>query len=228
MDSMPAHPDLLRIDKLFMPGNTIAWGFLSGFEWPWEALPGIRDCIIENGASLDAAEYNELPGNVWIHRTAVVAPTAFIGSHVIIGAGTQVRHCAFIRENALIGSGALVGNSSELKNAVLFDGAQAPHFNYVGDSILGHKAHMGAGAITSNVKGDGSPVSIACGDSRYETGLRKFGAILGDNAEIGCNAVLNPGCVIGPRSTVYPLCSVRGYVPPDSIFKGRGDVVKKR
>ena len=228
MDSLLAHPDLMRIEELFEPGHTIAWEFLSGFEWPWEALPGIRDCIIENGASLDAAEYNELPGNVWIHRTAVIAPTAFIGSHVIIGAGTQVRHCAFIRENALIGASAVIGNSTELKNVILFDGVQVPHYNYVGDSILGHKSHMGAGSITSNVKSDHSIVSVVCGDSRIETGMRKFGAIIGDHVEIGCNSVLNPGCVIGPHTSVYPLSMVRGYIPEGSIYKRQGEVSERR
>ena len=183
---------------------------------------------MEIGSSLDAAEYDILTDEVWVHKTAKVAASAFIGKSVIIGAGAEVRHCAFIRGNALIGADTVVGNSTELKNVILFDGVQVPHYNYVGDSILGYKSHMGAGSITSNVKSDHSLVSVVYGDVRVETGIKKFGAILGDYVEIGCNSVLNPGCVIGPRSTVYPLSSVRGFVPPGCIYKKQGEVVEKR
>ena len=228
MDRIPAEHKMLRIIELFEPGNTIAWDFLTKFDMPWEALPAIGGFIAETGAGLDANEYDVLPNNVWIHKSASIAASAYIGKSVIICAEAEVRHCAFIRENALIGKGAVVGNSSELKNVILFDKVQVPHFNYVGDSILGHKSHLGAGAITSNVKSDRSPVSVICGEDRIGTGLKKFGAILGDDVEIGCNSVLNPGSVIGPRSIVYPLSMVRGYVPADSIYKNQGEIAKKR
>jgi len=228
MDNVPISLEMLKLNKLFETGRTISWEFLSRFTWPWEALPHIGDCIIELGAALGADEYNALPGNVWIHKTAVVAASAYIGESVIIGADTEVRHCAFIRGNALIGKNAVVGNSTELKNVILFDSVQVPHYNYVGDSILGYKSHMGAGSITSNVKSDHSLVSAFCGNDKIETGLKKFGAILGDHVEIGCNSVLNPGCIIGPGSLVYPLSSVRGYVQGKSIYKKRGEIVEKR
>jgi len=221
------HPDALRIDQLFSPGRTIAWGYISKYTWPWEILPDIGDIILELGEKLDKDEYETLPNNVWIHKTATVAPTASIGETVIIGAGANIRHCAYIRQNALVGDGAVVGNSTELKNVILFDKTQVPHFNYVGDSILGFKSHMGAGSITSNVKSDGTLVTIDCDGSRIETGLKKFGAILGDNVEIGCNSVLNPGSIIGQNATVYPLSMVRGYVPAGSIYKKRGEIAQK-
>jgi len=227
MDNTIMHPDMMRIDKLFEPGHTIAWDYLSGFEWPWEALPGISEFISDYGKELDPAEFCKHPGNAWIHKTAVVAPSAYIGNNVIIGAGTNVRHCAFIRENALVGAGAVIGNSTELKNVILFDGVQVPHYNYVGDSVIGYKSHMGAGAITSNVKSDHSLITVVCGLHRIETGLKKFGTILGDNVEIGCNSVLNPGNVIGPRTTVYPLSMVRGFVPGGSIYKKQGEIAEK-
>ena len=220
-------PDGIRTKELFAPGNSIAWEFLSGFELPWEALPAIKSCIELLGSKLDSSDYNELDGNVWIHKTAVVAPSAFIGNNVIICEGAQVRHCAYIRENAIVGCSTVVGNSTELKNVILFDEAQSPHYNYVGDSILGFKAHTGAGAITSNLKSDHSLVSVSCGDTRIETQLKKFGAILGDNVEIGCNSVMNPGSVVGSGSTVYPLSMVRGFVPAGSIYKKQGEIAKK-
>ena len=217
----------LRMHELFKPGNTGAWEFLSRFDFLWEALPKIGEFIEELAESLDKSEYEQIGSAAWAHRTASIAATAHIGSGIIIGAETEVRHCAYLRGPALIGKGAVVGNSTELKNVILFDGVQVPHFNYVGDSILGHKAHMGAGSITSNVKSDSSLVSVIFGAERIETGLKKFGAILGDSVEIGCNSVLNPGAIIGAESTIYPLSSVRGYIPPRSIYKRESEIVEK-
>ena len=219
--------DDMRVNELFEPGRSLAWKYLSQLEWPWEALGQISDYIVSLGANLDESEYNILPDEVWIHKTACVAPTAFIGPRTIVGAQTEVRHCAFIRGNALIGKSAVVGNSTELKNVVLFDNVQVPHYNYVGDSILGYKAHLGAGAITSNVKSDSSLVSVAHGESRIETRLKKFGAVLGDFVEIGCNTVLNPGTVIGKNTNVYPLSMVRGFVPSRTIYKKQGEIAEK-
>ena len=196
----------------------MAGEYLGGFEYPWQALGGIGGLIISLGEKLDG-DYEQVSPNVWVHRTAKVAPTAYIGAPAIIGANTEVRHCAYIRGNALVGENCVVGNSTELKNVILFDGVQVPHYNYVGDSILGYKAHMGAGSITSNVKSDKSPVVIH-GDNDIPTGLKKVGAMLGDFVEVGCNSVLNPGTVIGRRTSVYPLSSVRGVIPADSILKG--------
>ena len=218
---------MMRITELFSPGHTIAWELLMRLSWPWEALPLIKSFIPELGALLKDSDFEKRGSNVWIHRTATVAGSAFIGDNIIICEGAQVRHCAFIRENAIIGSGTVVGNSTELKNVILFDAVQTPHYNYVGDSILGYKAHTGAGAITSNVKSDHSSVSVVCGDRRIETNLTKFGAIIGDRVEIGCNSVLNPGSVIGCGATVYPLSMVRGFIPAGSIYKRQGEVVKK-
>ena len=201
---------------------------LASLSYPWEALPHIREWILALGATLSAQEYEHPCPTVWIHRTAKVAPTAFIGENVIIGAETEVRHCAFIRGNALIGEGAVVGNSTELKNVILFDRVQVPHYNYVGDSILGYKAHMGAGSITSNVKSDKTLVTVKAEDKRLETGLKKMGAMLGDEVEVGCGSVLNPGTVIGAHSQVYPLSSVRGFIPANSIYKHQSEVVLRR
>ncbi|MCL2248213.1 MAG: UDP-N-acetylglucosamine pyrophosphorylase [Oscillospiraceae bacterium] len=219
--------DNMRVCELFEPGRSLAWEYLKELEWPWDALKSVSDYIAKLGAGLDLSEYTAVADDIWIHKTARVAPTAFIGARTIIGANTEVRHCAFIRGNALVGENAVVGNSTELKNVILFDSAQAPHYNYVGDSILGYKAHMGAGAITSNVKGDSSLVSVAYGNERFKTELKKFGAVLGDYAEIGCNAVLNPGTVIGKNSNVYPLSMVRGFVPAGSIYKKQGEIAEK-
>jgi len=219
--------DSLRSSELFDEGRSLAWEFLSSFEWPWDALPQISEFITRLSLKLDKSEYDILPNGVFIHKTAKVAPSAFFGSRIIIGANTDVRHCAFVRDNALVGEGAVVGNSTELKNVILFDGVQVPHYNYVGDSIFGYKSHMGAGAITSNVKGDSSLVAVAYGKERFQTKLKKFGAILGDNVEIGCNTVLNPGTVIGKNANVYPLSMVRGFVPARSIYKKQGEIAEK-
>ena len=205
--------------------HTLAGDYLAQFQYPWEALDGIKDLILQLGPSLDPAEYEERSPGVWVHKTASVAPTAFLGAPCVIGPGTEVRHCAFLRGSALVGAGCVVGNSVELKNVILFDGVQTPHYNYVGDSILGFKSHMGAGSITSNVKSDKTLVTVRNEGERLETGRKKFGAILGDHVEVGCNSVLNPGSVLGRNASVYPLSSVRGTVPPDSIFKGPGAIV---
>lgn len=219
---------LYTIRDLFDLERTIARELLSGLRYPFEALPRIRAFIALLGETLPAEEYDCPRPLVWIARDAAVADSAFIGDYVIIDHEADVRHCAFIRGNAIIGKNAVVGNSTELKNAILFDGVQAPHYNYVGDSILGHKAHMGAGSVTSNVKGDKSPVTIRQGNQTIETGLKKVGAMLGDFAEIGCNAVLNPGCVIGRGAQVYPLSSVRGAVPAGHIYKRADMIVERR
>lgn len=218
----------LTIAALYDVQHTQAAPLLARFTYPWEVLAHIGAFICELGATLPEAEYDHPRETVWIHKSAVVAPTAFIGDGVIIGANTEVRHGAFIRSNALVGSGAVVGNSTELKNVILFDNVQVPHYNYVGDSILGYKAHMGAGSITSNVKSDKTLVSIAAEGEKLPTGLKKCGAMLGDRVEIGCGSVLNPGTVIGKDSQVYPLSSVRGFVAAGSIYKKQGEVVTKR
>ena len=213
---------------LFDLHHTLAGEYLASFTYPWQALEGIAACIRRLGASLPEGEYDEIQPEVWVHRTAQVAPTAFFGAPCIIGPETEVRHCAFIRGSALVGAGCVVGNSVELKNVILFDGVQTPHYNYVGDSILGYRAHMGAGSITSNVKSDKTPVVVHAPEGPLPTGRKKFGAILGDGAEVGCNSVLNPGTVIGPHSSVYPVCCVRGVIPPESIVKTGGVVVPRR
>lgn len=213
--------ELLSLDK------SLAGEFLSSFTYPWQALSSIKAFIFETGKSLSKEDYTSPAENVWIHKSAMVAPTAYIGAPCIIGENTEVRHCAFIRGSALIGKSCVVGNSTEIKNAILFDNVQVPHYNYVGDSILGYRAHMGAGSVTSNVKSDKSLVALRSGDERYETGLKKFGAILGDCVEVGCNSVLNPGTVIGRNTNIYPLSSVRGEIPADSIYKSAEKIVTK-
>lgn len=218
---------MIKTNELFDLSHSLAGEYLSQFEYPWQALSGIKEMIIKTGKSLSPDEYDEVSENVWIHKTAQVAPTAFIGAPCIIGAGTEVRHCAFIRGSAMVGENCVVGNSVELKNVIIFDNVQAPHYNYVGDSILGYKSHMGAGSITSNVKSDKKNIVIRNGDERIETGLRKIGAMLGNRVEVGCNSVLNPGTIIGSDSNIYPLSSVRGTVPSDSIYKASGNIVKK-
>lgn len=218
---------MYTIRDLYTLEHTMAADYLRRFTWPWEALKGIKDEILRLGENLDKTLYREVAPQVWVHVTATVAPTAFLGAPCIIGAGTEVRHCAFIRGSALIGEGCVVGNSVELKNVILFDGVQVPHYNYVGDSILGYKSHMGAGSLTSNVKSDKSLVVVRDGSEAIETGLKKMGAMLGDLVEVGCNSVLNPGTVIGRESNIYPLSSVRGTVPEKSIWKNSGMVVKK-
>ena len=217
---------MFNIRQLYDLNHTLASDYLAGFEFPWQALSGIKNLILELGAAL-GDEYQEIAPTVWVHKTATVAPTAFLGSPCIIGAHTEIRHCAYIRGSALVGQNCVVGNSVELKNVILFDNVQVPHFNYVGDSILGYKSHMGAGAVTSNVKSDHSLVVVKNGEEKIETGLKKFGAMLGDFVEVGCNSVLNPGTVIGRHSNVYPTSCVRGMVPENSIWKNTGAVVKK-
>ena len=214
------------IKDLYDLDHTLAAEYLSGFSYPWQALPGIGELILRLGPAL-SAEYQEVSPNVWVHETAKIAPTAYLGAPCIIGPRTEVRHCAFIRGSALVGEGCVVGNSTELKNVILFDGVQVPHYNYVGDSILGYKAHMGAGSITSNVKSDKSLVVIH-GDEDIPTGIKKVGAMLGDFVEVGCNSVLNPGTVIGRCSNVYPTSCVRGVVPENSIYKKNDTIVAKR
>ncbi len=213
--------------ELYDLTHSLAGNYLSGFEYPWQALKGIQSLILSLGPQLTDG-YQEVLPHVWVHETAVIAPTAYLGAPCIIGPGTEVRHCAFIRGSALVGENCVVGNSVELKNAILFDNVQVPHFNYVGDSILGYKSHMGAGSVTSNVKSDHSLVTVNAGGVKVETGLKKFGAMLGDFVEVGCNAVLNPGTVIGKHSNVYPTSCVRGFVPECSIWKNDGTVIEKK
>ena len=217
---------MYTVKELFDLEHTMAGEYLAQFEYPWQALKGIGALILELGSCL-ADDYEQISPNVWVHKTATVAPTAYLGAPCIIGPNTEVRHCAFVRGNALVGKGCVVGNSVELKNVILFDGVQVPHFNYVGDSILGYKSHMGAGSVTSNVKSDKTLVTIKDGDQRIETGLKKFGAMVGDFVEVGCNSVLNPGTVAGRNSNVYPTSCVRGVIPADSIWKNDGRIVKK-
>lgn len=216
---------MIKIIDLYDLSHTMAGDYLQKFTYPWQALAGIKELILKLGEKL-GDDYNEVSEGVWVHKSATVAPTAYIGAPAIIGAGTEVRHCAFIRGSALVGENCVVGNSTELKNVILFDGVQVPHYNYVGDSILGYKAHMGAGSITSNVKSDKTPVVIHA-EEPVPTGLKKVGAMLGDFVEVGCNSVLNPGTVIGRRSSVYPLSSVRGVVPEGSIFKTKDCIIAK-
>lgn len=217
---------MIKTSDLFDLEHTLANAYLAGFQYPWQALAGIGDVILELGRDL-GPDYTQVSPSVWVHNTAEVAPTAYLGAPCIIGAKTQVRHCAFIRGSALIGDGCVVGNSVEIKNAILFDGVQVPHFNYVGDSILGYKAHLGAGAVTSNVKSDKTRVVVKTDQEALETGLRKFGAMVGDRVEVGCNSVLNPGSVIGRDSIIYPTSCVRGVVPARSIWKTGGKIVSK-
>ena len=217
---------MYKTADLFDLSHTAAGEYLSGYEYPWQALKGIKELIVTLGAGL-GEDYREISPQVWVHETAVIAPTAYLGAPCIIGAGTEVRHCAFIRGSALVGENCVVGNSVELKNVILFDNVQVPHYNYVGDSILGYKAHMGAGSVTSNVKSDKTLVVVKNGDEKMETGLKKFGAMVGDFVEVGCNSVLNPGTVVGRNSNIYPLSSVRGTVPEGSIYKATGVIVSK-
>ena len=218
---------MYTIQDLYDLNHTAAAGYLSQFTYPWEALKGIKDMILELGSQL-GEDFMEVQPQVWVHRTATVAPTAFLGSPCIIGAGTEVRHCAFVRGSALVGENCVVGNSVELKNVILFDNVQVPHYNYVGDSILGYKSHMGAGSLTSNVKSDKTLVVVKSAEEQIPTGLKKFGAMLGDFVEVGCNSVLNPGAVIGRHTRIYPLSSVRGTVPENGIYKRSGDIAAQR
>lgn len=218
---------MYKTKELYNLEKSLAGEYLSQFEYPWQALSGIKELILSLGKELSKNEYNEISENVWVHKSVKIAPTAYIGAPCIIGKDTEVRQCAFIRSAALIGEGCVIGNSTEVKNAIIFDSVQVPHFNYVGDSILGYKSHLGAGAVTSNVKSDRSLVAVKTADSRIETGLKKFGAMVGDNVEVGCNSVLNPGTVIGRNSNIYPLSSVRGSVPENSIFKNQQNIILK-
>ena len=217
---------MIKTMELYDMSHSLAGEYLKGFEYPWQALSGIKELILKLGSGLNA-DYTEVSPQVWVHKTAKVAPTAFLGSPCIIGAGTEVRHCAFVRGSALVGENCVVGNSVELKNVILFDNVQVPHYNYVGDSILGYKSHMGAGSLTSNVKSDKTLVIVKNGEEKIETGLKKFGAMVGDFVEVGCNSVLNPGTVIGRNSNVYPTSCVRGVIPASSIWKNNGQIVKK-
>lgn len=216
----------LTIKDLYSLEHTLASEYLNKFTYPWEALKGIKELIIELGNNLDKNEYKEISKNVWVHNTAKIYPSAYLGEPCIIGANTEIRHCAFIRGSALVGNNCVVGNSVELKNVILFDNVQTPHYNYVGDSILGYKSHMGAGSITSNVKSDKTLVVIHNEGNNIETSLKKVGAFLGDEVEVGCNSVLNPGTVIGKNSNIYPVSCVRGCIPPKSIFKN-GNIINK-
>ncbi len=219
--------DMKTVDLLDL-SHTLAGRYLAGFEYPWQALDGIKDFILALGPTLSKDEYDERQPGVWVHKTATVFPSAYLGAPCVIGPETEIRHCAFIRGSALVGANCVVGNSVELKNVILFDHVQTPHYNYVGDSILGYFSHMGAGSITSNVKSDKTLVTVRDGESRADTGRKKLGAILGDHVEVGCNSVLNPGTVIGRNSQIYPVSCVRGCVPPDSIYKTGGVIVKKQ
>ncbi|MCD8216657.1 MAG: UDP-N-acetylglucosamine pyrophosphorylase [Clostridiales bacterium] len=216
-----------KIQNLYDLKETIAADYMATAEYPWELLAGLSDYIIKLGETLDPERYEKRGEHVWVAKSAKVAPTAFLGSPLIIDEEAEVRHCAFIRGSAIVGKGAVVGNSTELKNVILFNKVQVPHYNYVGDSILGYKAHMGAGSITSNVKSDKTLVVVRDGQEEIATGRKKFGAMLGNNVEVGCNSVLNPGTVIGAGSSVYPLSSVRGVIPTGSIYKRQGDIIKR-
>lgn len=216
-----------KIKNLYNLNETIAKELLKSVTYPWEALPKIEEFIIKIGNNLDADVYEKKGDNIWIAKSAKIAPTAYINGPAIIGEDAEVRHCAFIRGKAIVGNGAVVGNSTELKNVILFNKVQVPHYNYVGDSILGFKAHMGAGSVTSNVKSDKKLVIVKNREEKIETGLKKFGAMLGDNVEIGCNSVLNPGTVVCKNSNIYPLSCVRGVIPENCIYKNKNEIVEK-
>ena len=217
----------VTIKELYTLEETIAKDIFEGVTYPWEVLPKISEFIIKLGNTLPEEIYEKKGENVWIAKSAKVYPTAFIGGPAIIDEEAEIRQCAFIRGNAIVGKGAVVGNSTELKNVILFNKVQVPHYNYVGDSVLGYKAHMGAGSITSNVKSDKTLVVVRAGEENFETGLKKFGAMLGDNVEVGCNSVLNPGTIIGKASNVYPTSMVRGFIPANSIYKKQGEIAGK-
>ena len=220
--------EALTVKENYSLDQTIAKDIFNGVTYPWEVLPKISSFILELGATLSEDEYEKRGENVWVAKSAKVAPTAFINGPAIIGKDAEVRHCAFIRGKAIVGEGAVVGNSTELKNVILFNKVQVPHYNYVGDSVLGYKSHMGAGSICSNVKSDKKLVVVKDSDEKIETGLKKFGAMLGDHVEVGCGTILNPGSVVGPHTNIYPLSSVRGFVPGGSIYKCAGEVVEMR
>lgn len=217
----------LTNSELFEDKNTIAWELIAQYEYPYDVLPHIGEFIVKLGESLPAGRFEKRGNDIWVAKSAVVHPSACLNGPAIIDEEAEVRHCAFIRGNAIVGKGAVVGNSTELKNVILFDGVQVPHYNYVGDSLLGFKSHMGAGSITSNVKSDKTLVEIRCGGEKVKTGRKKMGAVLGSFVEVGCGSILNPGTVIGSHTNVYPLSSVRGYVPGGSIYKKQGEIVQK-
>ncbi len=217
-----------KIKNLYNLDETIAKDLLENLTYPWEALPKIADYIIELGNKLDPEKYEKKGENIWIAKTAKVYPSAYITGPAIIGEDAEIRHCAFIRGKVIVGNGAVVGNSTELKNVILFNKVQVPHYNYVGDSILGYKSHLGAGAITSNVKSDKKLVVVKGKEEQIETGIKKFGAMVGDNVEVGCGSVLNPGTVVGKNTNIYPLSSVRGVVPENSIYKNKNEIVDKK
>lgn len=218
----------MTIKEMYTLEETIAKGIFEGAVYPWEVLPNIKDFILKLGETLSEEEYDKVGADIWIAKSAIVYSSAHISGPAIIGKEAEIRHCAFIRGNAIVGEGAVVGNSTELKNVILFNKVQVPHYNYVGDSVLGYKAHMGAGSITSNVKSDKKLVILKTPEGAIETGLKKFGAMLGDEVEVGCGTVLNPGSVVGRHTNIYPLSSVRGYVPAGSIYKKQGEVVNKQ
>lgn len=220
--------DVITNQEMFQEKKTIAVAIFEGTTYPFQVLPKISEFILELGKTLPEERYDRIADDIWIAKSATVAPSASVNGPAIIDEHAEVRHCAFIRGNAIVGKHAVVGNSTELKNVLLFDCVQVPHYNYVGDSILGYKSHMGAGSITSNVKSDKTLVEVKVGDEKIATGLKKMGAILGDEVEVGCGSILNPGCMIGSNTNIYPLSSVRGYVPAKSIYKKQGEVVEKR
>lgn len=217
----------LTVENLLDLSKSIASGLFEGLTYPWEALPKISEYIISIGGSLSEDEYEYRGDGIWIAKTANIMPSAYLAGPLIVCPDAEIRHCAFIRGSAIIGRGSVIGNSSELKNCIIFDNAQVPHYNYIGDSILGYKSHLGAGAKTSNLKSDKTPVTIMADGEKIDTGLKKFGAVVGDNVEVGCNAILNPGTVIGRNTTVYPLSMVRGYIPGGSIYKKQGEIAEK-
>ncbi len=217
-----------RIENMYDLNETIAAGLFEDAVYPWEVLGAISSYIIELGNTLDSEKYEKRGENIWVAKSAKVAPTAWLNGPLIIDEEAEIRHCAFIRGSAIVGRGCVVGNSTELKNVVLFNSVQVPHYNYVGDSILGYKSHMGAGSITSNVKSDKTLVAVKDGSEQIETGLKKFGAMLGDHVEVGCNSVLNPGSVIGRNTNIYPLSMVRGVIPPNSIYKNKNEIAVKQ
>ena len=218
----------IRIENMYDLKETIAAEIFEGKTYPWEVLPLIKEFIVKLGNTLDPAEYDKIGEDIWVAKSAKIAPTVALNGPCIIGKDAEVRQCAFIRGSAIVGEGAVVGNSTELKNVILFNKVQVPHYNYVGDSILGYKSHMGAGSITSNVKSDKKLVVVKTPEGNIETGMKKFGAMLGDHVEVGCGTILNPGSVVGPHTNIYPLSSVRGFVPGGSIYKCAGEVVEMR
>lgn len=217
-----------KIAKLFDPEHTIAKGYLKQFKYPWETLAGLGDYILLLGDTLPREEYRQIGEDIWIHRTVEIPATVSLSGPLIICKNAEIRHCAFFRGKVIVGEGAVIGNSCELKNSIVFDKAQIPHYNYIGDSIIGYKSHMGASSLTSNLKSDKTFIVIHCADGEIETGIKKIGAMIGDGVEVGCGSILNPGTIIGKNSNIYPLSNVRGCVDAGSIYKKQGEIVKKR